>query len=114
MVDVTPKLLERIRAGDQDALAEYIEQSRHQLLAFIQRKLGAALRSKVEPEDIHQDVCAEAVTVHGALVVGEGVTWIGGAELHLTGDGLPNVEREPVPGFRRAGGTRPGMLLPIR
>ncbi len=72
-------------------------------------RIDASLVSEAETY-----VCAGEVTAHGALVVGQGVTWIGAAELHLPGDDLPNVERERVPGFRRTGVTRPGMLLPVR
>ena len=53
-------------------------------------------------------------TVHGALVVEQGITCADGAELELPGDALPNIERERVPGFRRSGVTRPGMLTLVR
>ena len=58
-------------------------------------------------------VRATSTTVHGALVVGQGITWTKGTELHLPGDALPNIERAQVPGFRRSGATRPGMLISI-
>lgn len=51
----------RIHARDVQALAEFIEDKRLALMAFIQRELGAGLRRKVEPEDIFQEASADAV-----------------------------------------------------
>src|SRR5436853_2346042 len=51
----------RIQARDTEALASFLESHRPQLMAFIERQLGAALRRKVEPEDIFQETGAEAV-----------------------------------------------------
>ena len=53
--------VDAIRNGDADALGEFIDAKRRPLLAFIERKLGAALRRKVEAEDILQEACADAV-----------------------------------------------------
>lgn len=52
---------DRVRDHDVAALAEFIEEHRRQLFAFIDRQLGAGLRRKLEPEDIVQEVSAEAV-----------------------------------------------------
>jgi RNA polymerase sigma-70 factor, ECF subfamily len=54
-------LASRLKAGDADALADYLEQHRPQLMAFIERQLGTALRRKVESDDVFQETCAEAV-----------------------------------------------------
>ncbi len=61
MSDSSTHLLDRIRAKDTDALATYIDLNRPQLLAFIDRKLGVGLKRKVEPEDLLQEVSADAV-----------------------------------------------------
>ena len=61
MSEPTPELLLRLQAGDQAALAEFIELRRAPLAAYIQRQLGAQLRRKVEPEDVFQEMSAEAV-----------------------------------------------------
>ena len=53
--------LVRLKAGDREALAEFLSTRRAPLLAYIERQLGAALRRKLEPEDIFQEVSAEAV-----------------------------------------------------
>ena len=54
-------LVDRVRTHDPLALADFIEEHRRQLFAFIDRQLGAGLRRKLEPEDIVQEVCAEAI-----------------------------------------------------
>ncbi|MEQ8786337.1 MAG: sigma-70 family RNA polymerase sigma factor [Pirellulaceae bacterium] len=61
MTEQREALVERIRSGDTDALADFLNLMRPQLLAFIDRQIGAALRRKVEPEDIFQEVSADAV-----------------------------------------------------
>ncbi len=50
-----------VKAKDVGALAPFIQARRGMLLGFIEKQLGPALRTKVEPEDIFQDTCAEAV-----------------------------------------------------
>lgn len=60
-------LIDRIRQGDSAALAEYAQGHRLQLLAYISRNLGAALRSKVEPEDILQEITMEMLGRIGEL-----------------------------------------------
>jgi RNA polymerase sigma-70 factor, ECF subfamily len=54
-------LVERVRRHDAAALAEYLQRQRPQLLAFVERQLGAGLRRKLEADDIVQEVSAEAV-----------------------------------------------------
>jgi RNA polymerase sigma-70 factor (ECF subfamily) len=44
-----------------DALAAFIAEHRPQLMAFIERQLGTALRRKVEPDDVLQETSAEAL-----------------------------------------------------
>ena len=56
-------------------------------------------------------VSSVAASVHGAMVVGQGITWFGDSELRLPGDRLPNTQREKVPGFNRSGHMRPGLLV---
>jgi RNA polymerase sigma-70 factor (subfamily 1) len=62
MNDVAATLIERIRKHDRDALVEFIELRRIQLLAFIDKNLSAALRSKVESTDILQEASLSAVS----------------------------------------------------
>ena len=55
------ELVERIRQGDAEALAEFISARRIPLLAYVERRLGSGLRRKLEPEDVFQEVSTEAV-----------------------------------------------------
>lgn len=61
MESADQKLVERMNAGDAEALATYVQSVRLQMLAFIQRRLGMGLGRKIEAEDILQEVSAEAV-----------------------------------------------------
>jgi RNA polymerase sigma-70 factor (ECF subfamily) len=54
-------IIARLKSHDADALASFHQSHRPQLMAFIERQLGTALRRKVEPDDIYQETCAEAV-----------------------------------------------------
>jgi RNA polymerase sigma-70 factor (ECF subfamily) len=54
-------IADRLRRHDAAALAEFLESHRPQLMAFIERQLGTALRRKVEPEDVFQEASTEAV-----------------------------------------------------
>ncbi len=58
---MSDELLARIGRRDADALAEFIQSHRPQLLAYIERELGTALRRKVEADDVFQETSAEAV-----------------------------------------------------
>ena len=51
----------KIRRGDADGLATFIEQHRGQLTAFLQKRTGSHLRIKIDPEDIFQEVVADAL-----------------------------------------------------
>ena len=49
------------RFPDRDALAEYLEAERPQLLAYIEQHLGPVLRKQTQPDDIYQEVCLSAL-----------------------------------------------------
>ena len=55
------ELADRLRRQDVEALGPYLELRRHHLFAYIDRRVGPNLRSKVEPEDILQEVAASAL-----------------------------------------------------
>ncbi len=57
----------RVRAGDTEALGQFITKRQPQLMAYINRQLGPGLRSKVEPDDILQEASAEAVRSLAAI-----------------------------------------------
>jgi RNA polymerase sigma-70 factor (ECF subfamily) len=61
----------RLRRRDVAAVAEFLESHRPQLMAFIERQLGTALRRKVEPDDVFQETSAEAVRSLPTLELGD-------------------------------------------
>ena len=64
-------LSQRVRRRDPQALAEFLQSHRPQLMAFIERQLGAALRRKVESDDVFQETSAEAVRALPATDLGD-------------------------------------------
>jgi RNA polymerase sigma-70 factor (ECF subfamily) len=54
-------LFERVRQHDLAALAEFLELRRPALIAFIERRLGSALRGKVESQDVFQDLSIKSL-----------------------------------------------------
>ncbi len=71
MSETDDALEKRVRAGDAHALAQFIDERRGALMAFIQRRLGPGLRRKVEPEDIFQEAATEAVRSFSSLELGD-------------------------------------------
>ena len=67
MLESEDKLIELLRGGDRDALGQWLNTRRGPLLAFIERRLGAALRRKVDPDDLLQEVNTEAVRCFGEM-----------------------------------------------
>ena len=61
MSDISPELMQRVRNGEPNAVAELAEARRPQLMVYVSRQLGYALRAKVEPDDIVQDAVIRAV-----------------------------------------------------
>ena len=68
---VLEALIERVRQRDTSALADFLQQRRAPLMAFIERQLGQALRRKVEPDDVFQEASAEAVRALPTTVLGD-------------------------------------------
>lgn len=64
-------LANRLRSGDCDALAPFLDQVRPQLLAHIAAQMSNALRGKIEPEDVAQEVNVEAVRTVGKMELGD-------------------------------------------
>lgn len=65
------QLVKKLKAGDVEALAHYVEQRRGPLMGYIEKQLGSALRRKLEPEDVLQEVSAEAVRSLGLVDLSE-------------------------------------------
>ena len=60
MSDRRNELAEQLRNKNSEVLSEYLTEVRRPLIAFIVKRLGEALRQKVEPDDIFQDVRVDA------------------------------------------------------
>lgn len=71
MPDTEPQLAARIQAGESAALGPWLVARRGPLLAFIERRLGAGLRRKVEPEDLLQEVNADAIRSFPEVKLGD-------------------------------------------
>jgi RNA polymerase sigma-70 factor (ECF subfamily) len=54
-------LVQRLRAHDSAALAEFLRVYRPQLLAYVSRQLGEALRQRLGPDDILQETAIAAL-----------------------------------------------------
>ena len=54
-------VLSRIANGDANAVSALLEDHRLRLQSYIERQMGSALRRKVEPEDVYQEVAIYAV-----------------------------------------------------
>ena len=58
--DTTPTLIRKAQDGDRSAFDQLAERHRSRVEAFIHSRLGAALRKKVEPDDILQETFLRA------------------------------------------------------
>ncbi len=52
--------LTRLQSRERSAFSELLSRYEAPLLAFISKRIGRTLKSKLEPEDIYQDVCLTA------------------------------------------------------
>ncbi len=64
-------LIERILAGDSEALAEYVERRRDWLLGFLSSQMSSQLKLVVDPEDLLQEVVTSAMTALSKIPRGE-------------------------------------------
>jgi RNA polymerase sigma-70 factor (subfamily 1) len=64
-------VVRRIQQRDTHALADFLAAHRPQLMAFIDRQLGPALRRKIEPDDVFQETSAEAVRALPSVELGD-------------------------------------------
>jgi RNA polymerase sigma-70 factor (ECF subfamily) len=71
MADPTSSLIERINRGEREALVEFIEQRRPQLLAFIEKNASDALKRKIEAADLHQEVAMSALSALSDVELGD-------------------------------------------
>lgn len=56
MNDSTPDWEAKIRQGNAEALVEYLEEQRQRLRVYVERNMSAALRQKIDADDLIQEV----------------------------------------------------------
>ena len=71
MSETVDQLVERIKQRDRQALVDFIELHRPQLLAFINRIIGDSLARKVEPSDILQELTLSALNSLSDVELGD-------------------------------------------
>jgi len=110
MTDSETDLSERIKLGDQQALVDFIELKRLPLLAFIQRSLSDAMRRKVEPDDILQEVSLSAVNSLDDVELGERdpFSWL----CHLGERRIIDAHRRHFGAQKRSGDKEVGLHSP--
>jgi RNA polymerase sigma-70 factor (ECF subfamily) len=61
MTPADDAVLDKLKQKAPDALATFLEAHKPRLLGYIEKSLGVALRRKIEPADIVQEVCLQAL-----------------------------------------------------
>lgn len=91
----------QIRWDDPEAVAACVEQLRPRLLDFIARRMSAALRQRVDPDDILQDVSLTAVRPVGAPpLTREAYGWL----CHVAEQRIIDTHRRLLGTAKRGGG----------
>lgn len=101
-------LVERIRQHDSAALATFLEVRKPALLAFIEHRLGAALRGKLEPQDVLQELAVKSLRElpQTDLSTREPFNWL----CHLAEQCIVDGHRHFTAGKRAAGREQPGNV----
>jgi RNA polymerase sigma-70 factor (ECF subfamily) len=99
--DELESLAERVRQHDGVALGIYLERRRPALLAFIEQRLGPALRRKLEPQDVLQELALKALhdLPQTDLTGRDPFPWL----CHLAGQCIVDGHRHFVAGKRDVG-----------
>jgi len=106
--DASSPLADRVRAGDAAALAAFLEDRRPALLAFVERRLGAALRGKLEPQDVLQELAIKALhdLPRADLSARDPFSWL----CHLAEQCIIDGHRHFAAGKRAAARELPGNV----
>lgn len=93
---------------DPAALAAYLEERRPALIAFIERHLGPALRGKLDPQDIAQEVAVKALRELPRAEPGgrDPFGWL----CHLAEECVTDAGRHFAAAKRAAGREQPGNV----
>ena len=103
-----PTLADRVRNRDAAALAAFIEERRPALLSFIERRLGSALRGKLEPQDVLQELAVKSLRELPAadLSTRDPFGWL----CHLAEQCIVDDHRHFAAGKRASGREVPGNI----
>jgi RNA polymerase sigma-70 factor, ECF subfamily len=101
-------LADRVRARDPAALAAFLEHRRPALLAFVERRLGSALRGKLEPQDVLQELAVKALRElpNADLSTRDPFGWL----CHLAEQCIVDDHRHFAAGKRASGREVPGNV----
>jgi RNA polymerase sigma-70 factor (ECF subfamily) len=104
-------LRERIQSGDSTALAELLDQYRSPLLAFINSRLGPAMKTRVEADDIFQDLSVVALNRLADLSVPscEPFAWL----CHLSEQRIIDTHRRLFGAQKRAANRQVPLNSPL-
>jgi RNA polymerase sigma-70 factor (ECF subfamily) len=104
----TAHLADRVRARDPAALAAFLEHRRPALLAFVERRLGSALRGKLEPQDVLQELAVKALRElpNADLSTRDPFGWL----CHLAEQCIVDDHRHFAAGKRASGREVPGNV----
>ncbi len=106
--DTSSTLADRVRAGDAAALAAFLEERRPALLAFVERRLGPALRGKLEPQDVLQELAVKALRELPRAEFGDRDPF--GWLCHLAEQCIVDGHRHFAAGKRAVSRERPGNV----
>jgi RNA polymerase sigma-70 factor, ECF subfamily len=101
-------LADRVRRRDAAALASFLEERRPALMAFVERRLGSALRGKLEPQDVLQELAVKALRElpQADLSTRDPFSWL----CHLAEQCIVDGHRHFAAGKRDAGREVPGNV----
>ena len=101
-------LADRVRAHDAAALAAFLELRRPALLAFVERRLGSALRGKLEAQDVLQELAVKALRElpNADLSTRDPFGWL----CHLAEQCIVDDHRHFAAGKRASGREVPGNV----
>jgi RNA polymerase sigma-70 factor, ECF subfamily len=101
-------LADRVRARDPAALAAFLEHRRPALLAFVERRLGSALRGKLEAQDVLQELAVKALRElpNADLSTRDPFSWL----CHLAEQCIVDDHRHFAAGKRASGREVPGNV----
>ena len=103
-----PSLADRVRQRDPAALAAFLEERRPALLSFVERRLGSALRGKLEPQDVLQELAVKSLRELPTADLGtrDPFGWL----CHLAEQCIVDDHRHFAAGKRASGREVPGNV----